>query len=364
MPKRIIRSKKRIMKNGKRNQRKYIKHRNLKTIKGGMFKTAKNLFSKTRAKGLSTGEKRSLIGEAFNEKQASINSTKVNKNKMNDYLTGIDVSKLTDTIERIAAAYRGPVPGKPTNFSTTIDVAREGIAAVKQLQQMFKDNVDKYNEQIVDIKGTPLITTELNKALEDAGSKTDILIAAAGDGGDEGEALEYISNNINSNESWYFALRALKNASREYLLNDEKKFSINNLFNNYLLRNKNLTMMDHGTKILEDNRDTLINELRSDTAVNQGLVAELVRPPEGQVGNPAFAMPESAAAAATAAPQRRILPERPPIFQRPPSTPIPPQTPEQLAAQAKTPVAGGISSTSWGGVGAPAPRLPAFPAPK
>ena len=48
MPKRIIRSKKRILKNGKRRQRKSIKRRKLKTIKGGagLGRSIRNLFTR------------------------------------------------------------------------------------------------------------------------------------------------------------------------------------------------------------------------------------------------------------------------------------------------------------------------------
>ena len=280
MPKRIIRSKKRVLKNRKRSQRKSIKRRKLKTIKGGAF------FKKLWAKGRTVGTERTQRGQAFNDKQKTLNDIKTKKNNIRSTLKDFlkfDITGAEIDLRNLHNLYSSAPPNNklPQGINDSITKlvgtktdqtwSKEGglLREIKNLQKMFEGEINKYNEQIANIKGPTLLKQDLKSAV-------DAITAAAGpmidgkiaQGETLGEALDNSSNNLNSNESWYFAARALKHASSDYLINKDNKFSIKNLFDNYFLKNKHLTK-GAGEQILTKYRDDLIKEL-SDAKENVG----------------------------------------------------------------------------------------------
>jgi len=262
MPKRIIHSKKHFIKKGKRTQRKFLKHRNLKTIKGGMFKRAKNIFSKKKAQGFKRGINRKLIGEAFNKRQSNINSTKLDKNRIKGYLTGIDISKLKNTFLEISELYK---EGESVGINSRIN---EGIKAIEELQNKFKKEIDSHNKTLGDLKGDSLIK-EVNDGAKTLDASLGPLVSQQKSfSSNFGKALENASNQIRSGfgDPWFLS-KALKTASLEYLLNEDNKFSIQKLFDNYLMKNKNLNNLlnYNGENILEGYQISLINQLRNPT---------------------------------------------------------------------------------------------------
>ena len=268
MAKRIIRSKKRIMKNGKRNQRKSVKRRKLKTIKGGMFKRAKKFFSKKKAQGIKTGNTRRQIGVAFDDRQEKIDTSKKRRKTTKDFSTEMDISisKLRGKLNEIGQFYSGAVPFKPEGINKKIEIAEDGIGMIQELQQILDDATTKQNETLADLKGALLIP-EVKTIVETLDALNGALVSQQkkANRSNIGKALENASSKIQTSlgDPWFLST-ALKTASRDYLITKDNKFSIQNLFDNYLMKNKNLTNSVNGEKILESHRDSLIVQLKED----------------------------------------------------------------------------------------------------
>lgn len=265
MSKKITHSKKRLVKKGKRTQRKSVKRRNLKTIKGGMFKRAKNFLSKKKAQGFKTGNNRRQIGVAFNNRQNKINKTKSSKKRMNDFRDSLDINKLSAKLQEIETFY-SLNPDKPEKINEEIETAKYGIGAIQRLQSMFKVKIDEHNEKLGKIMDGPLLISKVNDSVENLEASLGPLISQQKPfSSNLGKALENASKQIqNSLGDPWFLSRALKTAPRDYLIKEDNKFSIQKLFDNYLMKNKNLTNSVNGKDILESHRDSLIVQLTND----------------------------------------------------------------------------------------------------
>jgi hypothetical protein len=409
MPKRIIRSKKRIVKNGKRNQRKYIKHRNLKTIKGGSstplqlqlqppqaqpkksffsklgnpFKTLKNSMGKARARskyarpGYETPDggqpTKNDVNRAYNSKQQKLEQSRSVRTKIQTVLKGLEYITLQsiNSLE-LDNVVEPNVIDKLKEFNT--------------IKETLKGLLNQQNKDIAGLRSNNLFSETLSSSTT-ATTDLEVFFASSNEDFDEQNEQSPIAD-TKVGSHWLLS-SALKTATPEYLstistelesywkktglwpfdspanksyipnIDNSKKYTIEKLFNNYFLKNKKLTA----------NLDTK-NEFNLRGAMIQFIQFLLsLRKKHSADGVQSFSQ-----LALTGTPESQSQPESSSnntVFPMAAATGVF-STTDQMAssaaapvAQAKTPVAGGISSTSWGGLGGPAPQQPiaGFPLP-